>query len=73
MSVEHEVKKTAKNIKDTISEADHRAQAHAEREARESGGDLLSPGEKMKSHANEAKHEVLAEVDRAKRAVRDHT
>jgi hypothetical protein len=73
MGVKHEVEKTAENIKDTVREADHRAQAQAEREARETAGDLLSPTEKLKSHANEAKHEVLAEVDKAKRAVRDHT
>ena len=73
MSVQREIEKTAKDIKDTISEVDHRAQAQAEREARETGGDLLSPAEKVKSHANQAKHEVLAEVDKAKRAVRDHT
>ncbi|HTV73726.1 MAG TPA: hypothetical protein VME66_08495 [Candidatus Acidoferrales bacterium] len=73
MGVQHEIDKSAKNIKDTVTEADHRAQARAERERRESAGDLLSPGEKVKSHANEAKHEVLAEVDKAKRAVRDHT
>lgn len=73
MGVEHKVEKIAKNIKDTVDEAGHRAQAQSERESRETGGDLLSPMEKMRSHANEAKHEVLAEVDKAKRAVRDHT
>ncbi|MGP6159694.1 MAG: hypothetical protein ACLPYS_19720 [Vulcanimicrobiaceae bacterium] len=73
MGLREELKKFGDNAKDAVNEAGHRSQAEAERENRELNGDLMTPGEKAGSVANEAKHDVLADVDKAKRSVRNNT
>jgi hypothetical protein len=71
MSIKDQLKKTIDNVADTFSEAGHRANADAERANREVAGDVMTPGEKVGSVANEGKETVLAEVDRAKRDLRN--
>jgi hypothetical protein len=73
MGLREELKKFGENAKDTVDEAAHRSSAEAERENREINGDLMTPGEKVGSVAEETKHGVLADVDKAKRAVRNNT
>ncbi len=70
MGMKDELKKTIDNVADTFSEAGHRANADAEHANREVSGDVMSPGEKVGSVANEGKESVLADVDRAKRDLR---
>jgi hypothetical protein len=73
MGLREELKKFGENAKDAVNEAGHRAAAESERENRELDGDLMTPGEKVGSVAEETKHDVLADVDKAKRAVRNNT
>ena len=73
MGLREELKRFGDNVKDTVDEGRHRASAEAEREEREEDGDLLTPGERARSVAEETKHEVLADVDKAKRSVRNIT
>ncbi len=65
------VKKTADDIKDTVHEAGHRSAAEGEKAKREALGDELTPGEKARSAIDEGKNRVQAEVDEAKRKIRD--
>jgi hypothetical protein len=67
------VKHGVDDVRDTINEAGHRSEAEGERAKREVAGDALTPGEKAASVLNEGKERVLAEVDKTKRDVRDHT
>lgn len=69
----NEVKKTVKNIRDAVKEGVHRGNADVERENREEYGDVMTPGEKAGSVGREATEKVKAEVDRAKRKVREST
>jgi len=67
------IEKTAKNIKDAITEAGHRSAAEGERAKRDLAGDEMTSSEKLGSMVNETKEDVLAEVDRAKRKIREET
>ncbi|HEY1976667.1 MAG TPA: hypothetical protein VGG89_08985 [Candidatus Baltobacteraceae bacterium] len=69
----NEIKKTVKNVRDAVKEGVHRGNADVERENREEYGDLMTPGEKAGSVGREATEDVKAEVDRAKRKVREST
>ncbi|MBD5655500.1 MAG: hypothetical protein IAI50_10045 [Candidatus Eremiobacteraeota bacterium] len=71
MGLKDELKKTVDNIGDAINEVGHRSSADAERGTREVAGDEMTTGEKVGSYANEGKERVLADVDRAKRDVRN--
>jgi hypothetical protein len=64
------IKDAAKNAKDVITEAGHRSAAQGEQIKRDVAGDEMSASEKAGSMANQAKESVLAEVDRAKRGLR---
>jgi flagellar hook-basal body complex protein FliE len=63
------IKGTIDDVRDTAHEASHRAKANAERERRDMD-DTMTPGEKAKSMAEEAKNRIQANVDEAKRRVR---
>jgi hypothetical protein len=71
MGLKDELKKTVDNIGDAISEAGHRSSADAESTKREVAGDVMTPGEKLGSYANEGKERVLADVDRTKQDARN--
>ena len=73
MSIKHEVDKTVNNIKNTASEAGHRANADGERATREIAGDEMTSGEKLGSVIREGKERVEANVDRGKRDIRSNT
>lgn len=69
----NEIKKTVKDVGDAIKEGVHRGNADAEHETREAFGDAMTPGEKTESVVREGSENVKAEVDRAKRNIRDAT
>ena len=73
MGLKEDLKKTVDNVKDAFNEAGHKANADAEQTERDLGGDALTPGEKVRSVANQAKEETLAGVDRAKQDIRSNT
>ncbi|HEY1655245.1 MAG TPA: hypothetical protein VGF86_09045 [Candidatus Tumulicola sp.] len=60
-----------KDVKDTVAEIGHRGAAEGERVKRETLGDEMTTGEKVKSVANEVKEKVQAEYDATKRDVRE--
>jgi hypothetical protein len=66
------VKHAVDDTKDAVHEAGHRA-ADAEKARREALGDEMTPGEKVGSGANEIKNRTQAEIDEAKRKLRDRT
>ena len=61
------------DARDTMNEAGHRSKADLERDRRDVDGDVMTPGERVGSALEEGKERTLAEVDRAKRDVRDRT
>jgi gas vesicle protein len=65
------IKKTVKNIKDTITEGMHRGEAMSEREKRATMGDVMTPGEKTESVVHEVAEDSKAGIDRLKRDVRN--
>jgi hypothetical protein len=67
------IKKTVSNVTDAIHEQKHRSDADAERARRDLLGDELTPGEKAGSVANEAVDRTQAEIDAAKRKIRENT
>ena len=73
MDVKDTVKKAVDDVRDATHETLHRSSAEAERARREVAGDEMTTGEKVKSVANEAKNRAQAEIDEAKRKVRDRT
>jgi len=73
MGLKHEIDKVIDDVKDASSEAQHRSVAEGEQAKRDLAGDAMTPGEKVGSAVNQAKNTVQAEVDRAKRDVRDNT
>lgn len=72
-NITDDVKRGAKDVRDSAAEAMHRSAAEAEHERRETEGDLMTPGEKAASIADEVKERGKAGVDHAKRSVRDNT
>ena len=71
MSDDTKLDKAVKDAKDAAHEADHRVKAGTEHVKREILGDAMNPAEKAVSHVKEAGHNVAADVDKAKRDVRD--
>jgi hypothetical protein len=71
MSDDTKLDKAVKDAKDTTHEADHRIKAGTEHIKREILGDTMNPAEKAVSHVKEVGHNVAADVDKAKRDVRD--
>ena len=56
---------------DMLDEAKHRVKAGAEKMKRAVEGDQMPLGERVASHVKEAGHDIAADVDKAKRDVRD--
>ena len=73
MGIKDAIEKTVEDVKDALHESGHRSAAEGEHAKRELVGDEMTPGEHVKSVANEAKENVQAEYDAAKRNVRDQT
>jgi hypothetical protein len=71
MGIKDELHKTIDNAADALDQAGHEVNAEAERATRETAGDTMTTGEKAKSLLNEGKEKVLADVDQAKRDVRN--
>jgi hypothetical protein len=67
------VKHGVDDTKDAIDEAAHRTAADAEKARRDTAGDMMTPGEKAGSVIRETTDRVKADVDEAKRKVRDRT
>lgn len=65
------VKDKIDDTKDAVSEAQHRSTAEAEAIRREAEGDTMSTRDKVGSVVNEAKNRTQAEIDEAKRKLRD--
>ena len=73
MSLERELDKAAKDMRDAANELKHRTTAGAERLDRDTDPGTMSEGDRMRSRINEAKNDVQADMDRAKRKVREET
>jgi hypothetical protein len=71
MGIKDELHKTIDNTADALDQAGHEVNAGAERANREAAGDTMTTGEKAKSLLNEGKEKVLADVDQAKRDIRN--
>jgi hypothetical protein len=61
------------NVKDATNEALHRGAAEAEQTKRDVAGDQMTVGENAGSMLNQAKNSVQADIDAAKREVRNKT
>lgn len=72
MSLEREIDKTAKNVRDTVSEAKHRTAAEVEKLDRESDP-TMSNGDRVRSTVNETKNNIQADIDKGKREIRNKT
>ncbi|HET7812829.1 MAG TPA: hypothetical protein VFL13_00495 [Candidatus Baltobacteraceae bacterium] len=68
-----EIGKAIKNVGDAVDEGIHRGEAAGERAKRDVAGDAMTPGEKLGSVANEVKRDVQADMDKAKRNIREST
>ena len=71
MSDDTKLDKSVKDAKDAVHEADHRVKAGVEHLKRDVAGDTMNPAEKAASHLKEAGHDVAADIDKAKRDLRD--
>jgi hypothetical protein len=70
--MERDPMKTVKgDTADMLDEAKQRVQAGAEKAKRAVEGDAMPLGERVASHVKEAGHNLKADVDNAKRDVRD--
>jgi hypothetical protein len=58
---------------DALDEAKHRVEAGGEKLNRAAQGDAMPLGDRVVSHAKEIGHNLHADVDKAKRDVRDHS
>jgi hypothetical protein len=67
------VKHVVDDVRDSVHEEGHRSAAEAERARRDVAGDVMTPGEKAGSIADEAKQRAQAEIDAIKRDLRDKT
>ncbi len=67
----NEVKKTIQDVGDAVKEGIHRGKADAEHDTRTIAGDVMTPSEKAGSVAREVSEDAKAEVDKAKRNIRD--
>lgn len=70
MSLERDLEKAGKNVRDAVDEAAHRTAAGMERAKRDSDPGTMTEGERLRSAANETKHNVEADIDKGKREVR---
>jgi hypothetical protein len=61
------------NVKDAANEATHRSTVEAEQTKRDVAGRQMTVGEKADSVLNQAKNSVQADIDSAKRDVRNST
>ena len=68
-----ELNKMVKDVGDAVKEGIHRGKADAEHDTRTIAGDVMTPGEKAGSMAREVSEETKAEIDKAKRNMRDAT
>ncbi len=68
-----ELNKMVKDVGDAVKEGIHRGKADAEHDTRTIAGDVMTPGEKAGSMAREVSEESKAEIDKAKRNIRDAT
>ena len=73
MGIKDAIEKGVENVKDALSEGSHRTAAEGEQTKRDLLGDEMTPGEHVKSVANQAKETVQANYDAAKRNVRENT
>jgi hypothetical protein len=73
MSFKDDLKKTGANIKDSLDEAGHRANAGSEKATRDLAGDQMSTGEKAGSMFRQGAETVKADVDATKRDIRSKT
>lgn len=73
MDLKDEMNKFGNNVKDTVNEAGHRSAAEGEQIKRDAAGDEMTASEKAGSMLNQAKNNVQAEADAAKRDVRNNT
>ncbi len=71
MGLKDAIDKTVHNVKDAVHEGMHRSTADAEKAKRDVAGDEMTAGEKMGSLLNQGKNEVQADIDRAKRDLRN--
>jgi hypothetical protein len=69
--IEEGAKKAINNAKDAVNETLHRSTADAEHAKRDVAGDTMTTREKVTSVANEVKNRTQAEIDAAKREVRN--
>lgn len=67
----NEIKRTIEDIGDAAKEGLHRGSADAEHAKRAVFGDEMTAGEKVGSVVNETKENAKADVDKAKREIRD--
>ena len=67
------IKHAVDDTKDAVHEAGHRAAADGEKARRETLGSEMTPSEKLGSAANLVKNRTQAEIDEAKRKLRDRT
>jgi hypothetical protein len=70
--MEKDVKKVTDDVKDAVHEVKHRTAAHIEHIKRDVAGDKMTTGEKVKSFVHEDVENTKADVDKAKRTIRDH-
>ncbi len=67
----NEIKRTIEDIGDAAKEGMHRGGAEIEHEKRAAFGDSMTTGEKVGSVVNETKENAKADIDKAKREIRD--
>jgi hypothetical protein len=72
MSDDKKLDNAVKDAKDAAHEAEHRVKAGSEHLKRDILGNAMNPAEKAGSNIKEAAHNVAADVDKAKRELRDH-
>jgi hypothetical protein len=67
------IKKATDDVKDATREVKHRTEAELEHAKRDIAGEEMTSGEKVKSFLHEDLENTKADVDKAKRVVRDKT
>lgn len=68
-----DLKKAVDDTKDATREVKHRTEAGMEHVKRDIAGEEMATGEKVKSVVHEDVENTKADVDKAKRNIRDHT
>lgn len=68
-----DLKKAVDDTKDALHEVKHRSEAGFEHAKRDIAGDEMTTGEKVKSFVKEDLENTKADVDKAKRVIRDKT